>query len=148
MTGFRCECWLDDCAERIPLSAEDWRMVRAEPNRFAVAPHHVANDVEAVVEKFSRFWLVAKLGEAGEVAEELAAFGLSEYPQLRVVCGLSPRSPATSPPVPRGCIAFHAKRTSGPRVSRASQRQTYRWPDSSLLPPTDSRAGTPDCLAR
>ena len=47
-------------------------MVRAEPNRFAVAPHHVADDVEAVVEKHSRFWLVEKLGEAGEVAEELA----------------------------------------------------------------------------
>ena len=44
-------------------------MVRAEPNRFAVAPYHVADDVEAVVKKHSRFWLVEKLGEAGEVAE-------------------------------------------------------------------------------
>ena len=72
MTGFRCECWRDDCAVRIPLSPQDWRMVRAEPNRFAVAPHHVADDVEAVVKKHSRFWLIEKLGEAGEVAEELA----------------------------------------------------------------------------
>ena len=71
-TGFRCECWRDDCAERIPLSPQDWRMVRAEPNRFAVAPYHVADDVEAVVEKHSRFWLVEKHGEAGEVAEQLA----------------------------------------------------------------------------
>jgi hypothetical protein len=72
MTGFRCECWQDDCAERIPLSPDDWKMVRAEPNRFAVAPHHVAHDVEAVVKKHSGFWLVEKLGEAGEVSEELA----------------------------------------------------------------------------
>ena len=47
-------------------------MARAEPNRFAVAPHHVADDVEAVVKQHSRFWLVEKLGGAGEVAEKLA----------------------------------------------------------------------------
>ena len=72
MQGFRCECWRDDCAERILLSVEDWRMVRAEPNRFAVAPDHVAPDVEVVVKKHPRFWLVEKLGVAGEVAEEHA----------------------------------------------------------------------------
>ena len=70
MTGFRCECWQDDCEERIPLSAEDWKMVRAEPNRFAVAPHHVAESFEAVITAFSGFWMVEKFGEAGKVAEE------------------------------------------------------------------------------
>jgi len=72
MAGFRCECWQEDCAERIPLSAEDWKMVRAEPNRFAVAPHHVAESFEAVVTAFSGFWVIEKFGEAGQVAEELA----------------------------------------------------------------------------
>ena len=71
-TGFRCECWQDDCAERIHLSGEDWKAARAEPNRFAVAPNHVAGGVERVVKEFNGFWVIEKLGEAGKVAEELA----------------------------------------------------------------------------
>ncbi len=72
MAGFRCECWQEDCAERIPLSGVDWRMVRAEPTRFAVAPKHVARSSEAVVMAFPHFWIVEKFGVAGDVAEELA----------------------------------------------------------------------------
>ncbi len=72
IAGFRCECWQEQCTERIPLSGEDWKMVRAEPNRFAVAPHHVAKNFEAVIETFLHFWTVEKFGEAGQVAEELA----------------------------------------------------------------------------
>jgi hypothetical protein len=73
MPGFRCECWQEDCAERIPLSGADWKMIRAKPNRFAVAPHHVADDFETVVKEFPNFWLLEKFGEAGRVAEELAS---------------------------------------------------------------------------
>jgi hypothetical protein len=51
-TDFRCECWREDCAERIPLSPEEWEMVRAEPNRFAVAPVHVAKKFEVAVKTF------------------------------------------------------------------------------------------------
>jgi hypothetical protein len=72
MAGFRCECWQEDCTERIPLSREDWTMVRAEPNRFAVAPRHVAPSSEAVVKVFPHFWIVEKFGVAAEVAEKLA----------------------------------------------------------------------------
>jgi hypothetical protein len=71
-SSFRCECWQPDCTARISLSREDWRMVRAEPNRFAVAPDHVAGNFEAVVKAFPRFWLIEKFGEAGQIAEELA----------------------------------------------------------------------------
>jgi hypothetical protein len=71
--SFRCECWQQDCTERIPLSREDWRLVRAEPNRFAVAPNHVAKNFEAVVQAFPRFWLIEKFGEAGKIVEELAS---------------------------------------------------------------------------
>ena len=72
MAGFRCECWQAGCTERIPLSLDDWKLVRAEPNQFAVAPHHVAESVEAVTQRCGDFWLVEKFGEAGKVAEELA----------------------------------------------------------------------------
>lgn len=80
MPSFRCECWRDDCTERIPLSAEDWRMVRAEPTRFAVAPDHVAENFEAVVKAFPRFWLIEKFGEAGKIAE-LASSELTLTPR-------------------------------------------------------------------
>jgi hypothetical protein len=71
--GFRCECWQRDCPERVPLSEMDWAMARSRPNRFVVAPGHVAEEVEGVVNEFSEFWLVEKLGEAGAVAESLAS---------------------------------------------------------------------------
>jgi hypothetical protein len=50
----------------------DWKLVRSEPNQFAVAPNHVAEDFEAVITTYPDFWLVEKFGEAGEIAEKLA----------------------------------------------------------------------------
>jgi hypothetical protein len=70
---FRCECWREDCPERIRLSEEEWKMVRAEPNRFAVAPGHIAQNFEAVIKQFPSFWLIEKFGAAGKVAEDLAS---------------------------------------------------------------------------
>lgn len=72
LTGFRCECWERDCSERVLLSPKDWEMARAEPNRFVVAPGHVADQVEAMVKDQPRFWIVEKHGEAGKIAQELA----------------------------------------------------------------------------
>ena len=73
VAGFRCECWQSDCTERIRLSREDWDEVRAQPNRFAVAPDHVAHGFEAVIVAKPHYWLVEKFGQAGEIAAELAA---------------------------------------------------------------------------
>ena len=75
--GFRRECWQPGCTERVPLSGEEWRMVRAKPTQFVVAPGHVADNLEAVVEAFPRFWVVDKFGKAGEIAERLARRGAS-----------------------------------------------------------------------
>ena len=70
--GFRCECWRADCLERLPPSGREWREVRSQSNRFAVAPGHVAgNDVETVVGEHPHFWMVEKHGTAGELAEQL-----------------------------------------------------------------------------
>jgi hypothetical protein len=71
-SSFRCECWQQDCKERIALTREDWKLVRAEPTRFAVAPEHVAHNFEAVVTTFPGYWLIEKFGEAGQIAQELA----------------------------------------------------------------------------
>ena len=69
--GFRCECGEMNCGSRLPLSASALEEARSRPNRFAVAPGHVAPDVEAVVKQYSDFWLVEKQGEAGDIVEEL-----------------------------------------------------------------------------
>ena len=69
--GFRCECWRLDCGARIPLSGREWQAVRSQSNRFAVAPEHVADDHEDVIQEHPHFWIVEKRGEAGEVAEHL-----------------------------------------------------------------------------
>jgi hypothetical protein len=70
--GFRCECWRIECAERIRLSRTEWREVRSQPERFAVAPGHTAIDVEPgveeVVKRYEHFWIVEKRGQAGEIA--------------------------------------------------------------------------------
>jgi len=69
--GFRCECWQVDCGSRFQLSAAEWKEARSRSNRFAVAPGHVAGDVETVVKKYPEFWLIEKQGEVGDVAREL-----------------------------------------------------------------------------
>ena len=43
----------------------DWQTVRSQSNRFAVAPEHVADDHEDVVQEYPHFWIVEKRGEAG-----------------------------------------------------------------------------------
>ena len=72
VAGFRCECWRVGCEERIRLSGEEWREVRSKANRFAVAPEHIAAELEAVVREYPHFWLIEKQGRAGEVARELS----------------------------------------------------------------------------
>jgi hypothetical protein len=57
-------------------SKEEWREVRSRPERFAIAPGHVAVDVEPgieeIVKQYEHFWIVEKRGEAGEIAAERA----------------------------------------------------------------------------
>ena len=74
-TSFHCECWQERCNHRVLLSAEEWALVRAKGNRFAVAPNHVAERFEAVLTTYPTFWLIEKFGEAGSLADELARVG-------------------------------------------------------------------------
>jgi hypothetical protein len=73
--GFRCECWRIDCSVRIQLSEREWQEVRSRAQRFAVAPGHIATDlepgVEELVKEYQHFWIVEKRGEAGDVAAKL-----------------------------------------------------------------------------
>jgi hypothetical protein len=67
-----CECTDENCTERIMMSLDEYEELRANPTHFAVAPDmtHVVPDAERIVEKNEHFWVVEKLGEAAETAEE------------------------------------------------------------------------------
>jgi hypothetical protein len=67
-----CECANEDCTQRITMFLDDYEQLRASPTHFAVAPdmQHVLPDVERIVEKHEQYWVVEKIGEAAEAAEE------------------------------------------------------------------------------
>jgi hypothetical protein len=68
-----CECAVDACTSRIEMSPEEYEALRADPRRFAVAPseEHVVPEIEAVVERTERYWIVEKTAEAGDLAEKV-----------------------------------------------------------------------------
>jgi hypothetical protein len=67
-----CECADEDCTERIRMSLDEYEELRENPTHFAVAPDmkHVVPDAELVVEKHEYYWVVEKVREAAEVAEQ------------------------------------------------------------------------------
>lgn len=68
---FTCECGRRDCAEQITMTLADYETIRAEPTRFAVAPHHEQPEVETVLERHPTYFVVEKRDEdAKEVARE------------------------------------------------------------------------------
>jgi hypothetical protein len=64
LSDWVCECADDTCTERLELTPEQYERVRANPTHFFVVPtqEHVVPEVERVVERRSRFWVVAKVG--------------------------------------------------------------------------------------
>jgi hypothetical protein len=68
---FLCECPEVDCRQRIVLSLADYEQARANPKWFLVAPGHERPEVEIVVEDRESYLIVRKVGEAGEIAQDL-----------------------------------------------------------------------------
>ena len=68
--GFLCECGAEDCIEALSLTREEYERVRADADRFVIAPGHELPEVERVVERNERFHVIEKLGAAAMVAEE------------------------------------------------------------------------------
>ena len=68
-----CECAETACTKRIGLTTPEYEAIRAHPRRFAVAAsdYHVVDEIEDVVERQDRFWVVEKHGPAGELAEKV-----------------------------------------------------------------------------
>lgn len=65
-----CECSDPGCTERLSVTRDDYERVRAHAERFFVAPGHEVGPVESVVEEGPGWLVVAKRGEAGEVARD------------------------------------------------------------------------------
>lgn len=70
LTGFVCECSRERCTELIEITYEEYEAVRSDPRRFLILPGHEDLRVERVVESYSGYLVVEKLGEASDVAIE------------------------------------------------------------------------------
>jgi hypothetical protein len=58
--AFRCECAEGACIDAIHVRLDEYRRVRRHPMRFIIAPGHDAPELERVVERHSRYWVVEK----------------------------------------------------------------------------------------
>ena len=67
-----CECAHMTCSKSVELSIEEYEMIRADPRRFFVAPgaEHVHPDIERVVQREIRYWVVEKIGVGAEISAE------------------------------------------------------------------------------
>jgi hypothetical protein len=73
MPDWVCECANVDCLEPVRLTLAEYESVRADPTHFLVAPSadHVFAEVERVLARHERYWVVEKQGDAADVAEGL-----------------------------------------------------------------------------
>jgi hypothetical protein len=67
---FLCECGQGWCAEGIFLTREEYEQVRAHAHQFLIKPDHNRPAIEHVIERYGRYWVVEKFGEAAETADE------------------------------------------------------------------------------
>ena len=66
-----CECANTHCPEPVLLSIEEYEAIRAEPTHFLVSPssEHVNPQIERVVQREERYWVLEKIGVGAAVAE-------------------------------------------------------------------------------
>jgi hypothetical protein len=74
MSVFVCECANTECAEQIELTLADYQRVRDNDRWFFVAAgdEHVFPEVETVVERNERYYIVEKVEAGAEIADETA----------------------------------------------------------------------------
>jgi diaminopimelate decarboxylase len=61
---FLCECGRESCEERILLSSGEFERAHKEDDRFVLAPGHQTEELERVVERTDRYWIVDKRSDA------------------------------------------------------------------------------------
>ena len=70
---FVCECADPSCREMVRMTLHEYREIREDPRTFLNVPGHeaAAQGWAQVVERHDRYVVVAKVGPAGDVAEQL-----------------------------------------------------------------------------
>jgi hypothetical protein len=58
--AYRCECAEGACIDPIQVSLDEYGRIRRHDRRFIIAPDHDAPDLERVVERHPRYWVVEK----------------------------------------------------------------------------------------
>jgi hypothetical protein len=56
-----CECSDANCVERVMVQPKEYRFVRSKRDRFLVAPRHDEPEIERVIYRHDRYWVVEKL---------------------------------------------------------------------------------------
>ena len=62
LLSFVCECGRLHCTRIIQLTREEYEGVRGNPRRFAIVDGHEIPEVEEVVERHDRYFVVEKTG--------------------------------------------------------------------------------------
>jgi len=72
MPDWVCEC-AHDCSQPVQMTIPEYEAVRAQPTHFLVAPSpaHVVDEIERVVARHDRYWIVQKEEHAAEVSVAL-----------------------------------------------------------------------------
>ena len=72
--SFICECSRPSCSRVLELTPQEYLRVREGDRRFLVFPDdaHTSPELEVVIERHESYWVVEKVGEAGEAADALA----------------------------------------------------------------------------
>jgi hypothetical protein len=68
--AFRCECGNLRCNQLVEMKLAEYEHVRAGATHFVLVPGHELPAVERIVEREPAYVVVAKVGKAGEIAEE------------------------------------------------------------------------------
>lgn len=68
---FVCECHDTSCTAPVALTISEYEAVRQSGRQFVVAasPDHVDMAIENVVDMSTRYWIVEKTDESGDLAE-------------------------------------------------------------------------------
>jgi hypothetical protein len=67
-----CECRNATCIQRIEITRAAYKAVRAVDTQFAIYPGHADPEIERVISSHKRYEVVAKQGDAAEVARDLS----------------------------------------------------------------------------
>jgi hypothetical protein len=60
-TQFVCECADANCTHRLEVTLDEYEDVRSDGATFMLAPGHEHDDIERVIDRRGRFWVVEKM---------------------------------------------------------------------------------------